>query len=275
MKKVVIACDSFKESISAIDAAKAIERGLKAGAKEEIETVLIPMADGGEGTLEILNSVIAGEILTKEILNHYNIPIDCPYLVKGKMAVVESAKAVGLDLVDRSMRNPAKATSYGLGQLLKHICESGIEKVIIGLGGSGTNDGGLGMLVGLGARLFDGAGEEVPLAIENILKIRHIDFSAALETVRNVEIVVANDVEKPVYRDQWGNLCIRTAKRSHQGAVGLSGNMPDPLEQHNRTGTRNRFGKNQVNGSGWRLGWCILSAAGQDGKRNRTYFESD
>ncbi|MDD3026517.1 MAG: glycerate kinase [Erysipelotrichaceae bacterium] len=197
MKKIVIACDSFKESISALDAAKAIERGLKTGAQGEIETVLIPLADGGEGTLEILNSVIDGQVLELEIFNHYNQLISCDYLVKGTMAVVESAKAVGLDLVEPSQRNPLQATSYGLGQLLRHICQSGIEKIIVGLGGSGTNDGGLGMLVGLGAKIYDDEGKELPLAIENILKIRHIDFSGALETVKNVEIVIANDVENP------------------------------------------------------------------------------
>ncbi len=197
MKKIVIACDSFKESISALDAAKAIERGLKAGAKEEIETVLIPLADGGEGMLEIINSVIGGRIDSFEIVNHYNQPISCDYLVKDDMAVVESAKAVGLDLVAANQRNPLKATSLGLGQLIKHIGQTGIKKIIVGLGGSGTNDGGLGLLVGLGAKIYGDNGSELPLAIENILKIRHIDFDGAFEAVKDIEIIIANDVENP------------------------------------------------------------------------------
>lgn len=197
MKKVVIACDSFKESISALEAAQAIDRGLKSGFKEDVESVLIPLADGGEGTLTILHSVIGGNILSWPIVNHYHQKINCEYLVKNKMAVVESAKAVGLDLVAPSLRNPVVATSYGLGLLLKHLMESGVEKIIVGLGGSGTNDGGLGMLVGLGAEIYDGTGVKLPLAIENILKITHIDFSGALDLVKNVEIIIANDVENP------------------------------------------------------------------------------
>lgn len=201
MKKIVIACDSFKESMSAMAACQAIERGLKQGFKDEIETTVIPMADGGEGTIEVLKTAIDGDYCYHRVVNHMGVLIDVEYVMKDDLAVVESAKVIGLDLVGPEQRNPTVATSLGLGLLLEEVINKGAKKIIVGLGGSGTNDGGLGMLMGMGARIFDAQGDELPCAIASIKKIAKIDLQPALQKVAEVEITIANDVENPYIGD--------------------------------------------------------------------------
>lgn len=178
-------------------ACQAIERGLKQGFKNEIETTLIPMADGGEGTIDVLKTAIAGEYHCYPVVNHMGVMTDVEYVLKDDLAVVESAKVIGLDLVDPEQRNPTVATSLGLGLLLEEVINKGARKIIVGLGGSGTNDGGLGMLLGMGARIFDEHGGELTCEIASIKKIAKIDLKPALKKVAGVEITIANDVENP------------------------------------------------------------------------------
>lgn len=197
MKKIVIASDSFKESMTALAACQAIERGLIQGFDEELETVLIPMADGGEGTSEVLKNALDGEYRYIAVVDHMKNPIEAQYVLKDNLAIVESAQAVGLDLVAVEQRDPTVATSLGLGLMIGKIIEAGATKMIVGLGGSGTNDGGLGLLLGLGARIFDHQGAQLPCAIASIEKIARIDLRPALAKVAGVEIIIANDVENP------------------------------------------------------------------------------
>ncbi len=197
MKKIVIACDSFKESMSAMAACQAIERGLKQGFKEEIETTLIPMADGGEGTIDVLKTAIAGEYRYYQVANHMNVMTEVEYVLKDDLAVIESAKVIGLDLIAPEQRDPTVATSLGLGLLLEEVINNGAKKIIVGLGGSGTNDGGLGMLMGMGAKVYDNQGVELTCEIASIKKIAKIDLEPAQKKVAGVEIIIANDVDNP------------------------------------------------------------------------------
>ncbi|WP_418290071.1 glycerate kinase, partial [Massilicoli timonensis] len=145
--KIVVACDSFKGCLSSEEAAAHIKAGiLRENAQHEVSAFQI--ADGGEGTVEAFCAAGKGELITFETKDAYMKPRLCQYALieDGKTAVMEVANIIGLSLYPRDRRSPMYATSYGVGLVLKHLIESGIKKIIIALGGSCTNDGGMGML---------------------------------------------------------------------------------------------------------------------------------
>lgn len=197
--KILIAPDSFKGSLSAKEAADSIEKGIKK-ADKEIQTVKVPMADGGEGTVESLVDVTGGKIhkvyvydpLMREIESFYGI------LGDGETAVIEMAAASGLTLLPRDERNPLLANTYGTGQLILAALNMGCKKMIIGLGGSATNDGGAGMAAALGVRFFDFRGEIIMPNGENLKHICDIDIRGLDSRIKDVSIEVACDVENPL-----------------------------------------------------------------------------
>jgi len=201
MKKVkfVIAPDSFKESLDAFEAAKAMKEGIENIFKDCIFE-LIPMADGGEGTSEVIISAQKGEFkkvkvtgpLGKEIESKYG------YIKNQEKAVIEVAAACGLELVDMGDRNPLYTTTYGVGEMILDALNMGAKHFIIGLGGSATNDGGLGMLQALGAKAYDKNGKSVGLGGKELAKIERIDLSSLDSRLKNITIEVACDVENPL-----------------------------------------------------------------------------
>jgi len=197
--KIVIAPDSFKGSLSALEVAKSIQRGIK-NVDESIETVMVPMADGGEGTVQSLIDASGGEIveltvhdpLFREIKSFYGIMGD------GVTAVIEMAAASGLPLLKPEERNPVKTTTYGTGELIKDALNRGCRNFIIGLGGSATNDGGCGMARALGVKFFDDRGRETGQGGGELSKIRSIDFSGIDQRIRNAVFTAACDVDNPL-----------------------------------------------------------------------------
>ena len=178
MTKIVIACDSFKESMTAQEACLAIERGIKA-VDSSVDCLLIPMADGGEGTTEVLMQSLNAMICNVIVKNPFGKKICATYgMNKDGVAVMEVATSCGIDLIPREKRNPTQALSYGLGEMLKDALFKGAKKIIIGLGGSGTNDGGYGMLCALGAKFYDCCHCLLPIEIDSIPKIHKIDLSS-------------------------------------------------------------------------------------------------
>ncbi|WP_201336165.1 glycerate kinase, partial [Lactobacillus nasalidis] len=163
MVKFVLAADSFKESLSAKEACRAMVAGIKR-VFPLAETVQVPMADGGEGTVDALLSCEPGEKVEKMVTGPDGRKVAASYglFQGGESAVIEMAAASGLGLVDQEQRDPLTATTYGTGELVKDALKRGVKKIIVGLGGSATNDGGAGMAQALGVSFSDASGKELP-----------------------------------------------------------------------------------------------------------------
>lgn len=193
--KVIVCPDSFKGSLSAVNAANAIEAGLKK-ASEYMEVEKIPMADGGEGTVEALVMAAGGTIIPCEVTGPLGDRISSFYgvLNDGKTAVIEMAAASGLTLVPLEKRNPMVTTTFGTGELIRIAAEQGCKKILIGIGGSATNDGGMGMAQALGVNFYDRNGNKLGTGAKELTHIADIDMSSIYDTLRNIEIQVACDV---------------------------------------------------------------------------------
>ncbi len=197
--RVVIAPDSFKGSASAKEVAQAIADGLKV-ALPDSEFDLVPMADGGEGTVEALVVATGGKIVTKRVTGPLGEPVDAFFgiLGDGETAVIEMAAAAGLHLVPPEKRNPLLTTTYGVGELIKAALDAGCKRVIVGIGGSATNDGGAGMAQALGAKLLDEDGNEIGFGGGELGKVARIDINELDSRLRETEILVACDVTNPL-----------------------------------------------------------------------------
>jgi glycerate kinase len=197
--KVVLAPDSFKGSISARDLCAALREGVLE-AFPGAEVTELPLADGGEGTVEALVHATGGGLIEREVTDPLGRPVRAAYgvLGDGKTAVVEMAQASGLPLLAPHERNPLAADSFGTGELIRDALRAGCRRFIIGLGGSATNDGGAGALRALGARFLDEDGAELPPGGEGLLRLRRIDLSALDEAVRESRFILACDVTNPL-----------------------------------------------------------------------------
>lgn len=197
--RVVIAPDSFKGSLSAWAAAAAIERGVKRAAPN-CETVLLPLSDGGEGLVESLVEATNGTYHEFHIMGPLGEPVwaKLGVLGDGETAVIEMAQASGLTLIPEEERNPLLTTTYGTGELIRLALDLGCRHLIIGLGGSATNDGGAGMAQALGVRLLDSAGDSLGLGGAELARLASIDVSELDPRLNNVKIQVACDVTNPL-----------------------------------------------------------------------------
>ena len=197
--KIVVAPDSFKGSVSALEAACAIEQGLRRVFPDAVIDK-IPMADGGEGTVQSLVDATGGHLRTQRVLAPLGNEVDAQFgiLADGGTAVIEMASASGLTLVAASERNPLLTTTYGTGQLIHAALDAGCRRLIIGIGGSATNDGGAGMAEALGIRLLDKEGERIPRGGEGLGQLASIDMSSLHPAVAETETVVACDVNNPL-----------------------------------------------------------------------------
>ena len=197
--KIVVAPDSFKESMSAKEVCDSIEKGLLSVLKDW-EIVKIPMADGGEGTLEALVDATNGKIFNEKTLNPLGEEITSKFGILGgkNIAVIEMASTSGLELISPEKRNPYITTTYGTGQLMLKALEQNVEEIILGIGGSATNDGGAGMLQALGAKLLDKNGDEIGFGGYELSKLDRIDFSSLDRRLKNIKILVACDVTNPL-----------------------------------------------------------------------------
>ena len=197
--KIMIAPDSFKGSLTAIEVADAIELGVKE-TFPEANIVKVPMADGGDGTVRCLVNATGGEILKEKVVGPLGNEVLASYGVLGdkKTAVIEMAEASGLTLVPEKQRNPLITTTYGTGQLIKAVLDQGCRKMIIGIGGSATNDGGAGMVQALGAKLLDKDGEEIGFGGGELKKVFRIDTKYLDKRLSNTKVLIASDVSNPL-----------------------------------------------------------------------------
>ena len=197
--KVVIAPDSYKGCLSALEVAKAMERGVLS-VFPTAEVRKIPIADGGEGTVAALVTATDGQLRQAEVTDPLGNKISAHWgvLGDGRTAVIEMAAASGLPLVPKEKRDPRVTTTYGTGELIKAALAEGLAKIIIGIGGSATNDGGTGMARALGVRFLDAAGREVAAGGGSLAEICQIDTTGLDPRLKNTEIVVACDVDNPL-----------------------------------------------------------------------------
>ena len=197
---MVIAPDSFKESMSAKQAGLAIEQGFKNIFGDALKTEVIPMADGGEGTTEALiealdatiHSIKVHDPLFREVTASYARSRD------NHVAIIEMAAASGLDLIRTDERNPLITTTFGVGELIKDALNHNVTKIILGIGGSATNDGGSGMLTALGVKFLNSDNEEIELGGGALAHLTHIDASKLDYRLNDVTFEVACDVTNPL-----------------------------------------------------------------------------
>lgn len=196
--KIVVAPDSFKGSFSALEVSNAIEKGIRKIHKDA-NIVKIPVADGGEGTVDALVLVANGRYEELEVVGPLGEKTLAKYgIIDGDIAVIEMAEASGLTLVEDGSLNPLITTTFGTGQLIKSALEKGIRKIYVGLGGSATNDGGVGMAQALGISFKDKKGNEIGYGGGDLHKINEIDCTLIHPLLHESEIMVISDVENPL-----------------------------------------------------------------------------
>lgn len=196
---IIVAPDSFKGSLTAAQAADAIVQGVR-DVLPEAEIVAIPLADGGEGTVDALVSATRGRILRQKVTGPLGDPLEATFGILGDdvTGVVEMAAAAGLSLVPPEKRTPLHATTYGVGELILAALEAGCTRLIVGLGGSATSDGGAGMAQALGVRLLDTDGAELSRGAKPLISLERIDLSQRDPRLDQATIYAASDVTNPL-----------------------------------------------------------------------------
>lgn len=196
--KVVVAIDSFKGSLSSLEAGEAAKRGiLKSDPQAQVE--IRPLADGGEGTVEALVQGMGGRICKVTVTGPLGNPVEAEYGIVGEnTAVIEMSAAAGITLVPDKMRNPLYTTTYGVGEMIKDAIEKGCRRFLVGIGGSATNDGGIGMLQALGYEFLDQEGREVPLGARGLEHLAAIKSGKVVPQLKDCEFRIACDVVNPL-----------------------------------------------------------------------------
>lgn len=196
MKKCIVVSDSFKGTLSSLDICAAARRVIPE-CFPGCEAVTIPVADGGEGTVDCFIEAMGASPVTAEVTGVLGTPVAARYARLGGLAVVEMAAAAGLPLAG-STRSPGRATTFGVGELIAHAVRAGCTTVLLGLGGSATNDGGCGCAAALGVKFFDRNGAQFVPVGDTLCDIAHIDVSAARALLRGVELKLMCDVTNPL-----------------------------------------------------------------------------
>jgi len=196
--KVVIAIDSFKGSLSSMEAGNAAKAGIRRACSAEI--IVKPLADGGEGTTEALVEGLGGRYVSAEVTGPLGEKTNARYgiLRDGQTAVLEMAEAAGITLVDREELDPYRATTYGVGEMILDAVKRGCRRFIIGIGGSATTEGGAGMLQALGYGITDGDGKPIRHGIRDLDQIAHISMENVPEVLQECQFQIACDVKNPL-----------------------------------------------------------------------------
>lgn len=196
--KIVVAIDSFKGSLSSVEAGNAAKEGILR-VQKDAEVVVKPLADGGEGTVEALVSGMGGSLHRTSVTGPLGTPVICEYgILKDQTAVIEMSGAAGITLIAPNERNPLYTTTYGVGEVIRDAIEKGCRKFLIGIGGSATNDGGVGMLQALGYAFLDESGQQVPYGAEGLRKLKSISDREVLPQLKECTFRIACDVTNPL-----------------------------------------------------------------------------
>ena len=203
MKKVVIAVDSFKGSLSAPEVAGAVAKAFN-DVVPECEVISLPLSDGGEGLTEVLVDRLGGRYHTIDAFDALMRPIKVQFGAVERCAIIEMASAAGLTMLAENERNPMNTTTYGVGVMIQAALDLGYRKMLIGIGGSATNDAGLGAMQALGLRCFNSQGRVIktPITGAMLQDVAHIDLTSLKRKMANVELTVACDVQNPLFGPQ-------------------------------------------------------------------------
>lgn len=228
MKKdlvIVLAPDSFKESMTAKEACEAMERGIRK-VNNQITCIHVPMADGGEGTMQSLVDATVGKIYSIKVIGPLGNEVEAQYgiLGDGKTGILEMASASGIQLVPIEKRNPLITTTYGTGQLIKACLDHGVKKLLIGIGGSATNDGGAGVIQALGGRLLDSEGNDLGYGGGQLGKLAKIDLSNFDKRLKDITVEVACDVNNPLCGERGASNVFGPQKGATPEMVGILDN---------------------------------------------------
>ncbi|MGC4154705.1 MAG: glycerate kinase [Propionicimonas sp.] len=201
--RIVVAPDSFKESMSAVEAGAAIEAGIRR-VWPEADVTCLPMSDGGEGLVRVLTPALGGELVEATVADCLGRPCRATYgwAADQRLAVIEVAEAVGLQQIPVAERDPLGASTEGVGELLREALDRGATRIVVGLGGSATTDGGSGMLRALGMRFLDADGAELRPGGGNLVGLAQIDTTDLDPRLSEVRVEVASDVNNPLLGDQ-------------------------------------------------------------------------
>lgn len=195
MLHIVVCPDSFKESMTAIEAANAMERGIL-NVCNTCEIVKIPLADGGEGTTDILIKYLGADVIEAKITGPLGEKVKATYgMLDGKIAIMDVASVIGLHHVPEGKRNPLNTSTYGVGELILHALDQGAKQFMIGLGGSSTNDGGIGMLQALGVEILNEKGKPVSLGGKGLFEVAIIKLETLDERIQNCKFTIVSDVD--------------------------------------------------------------------------------
>ncbi len=197
--RYVVALDSFKGSLTSLEAGSAVKDAIL-NFDSNSEVVVLPLADGGEGTVEAMYNGLGGTLIEISVTGPLGGKVNAQYCIlpDGKTAVIEMASAAGLTLVPEDKRNPLKTTTYGVGEIIKDAINRGCKRFIVGIGGSATNDGGTGMLSALGFEFLDVNGNPIPLGAQGLEFLHNISCENALPQLKNCSFCVACDVTNPL-----------------------------------------------------------------------------
>ncbi len=234
--KVVVAPDSFKGSLSAVAVAEAMARGVRA-VYPDAEVIQVPIADGGEGTVDALVHATGGRVETAEVHGPLGEPVRARWGVvgAGDTAVIEMAAASGLPLVPPARRDPRVTTTRGTGELVRAALDAGLRKLVVGIGGSATNDGGTGFARALGVRFLDAAGAELPDGGAALARLAHIDVGGLDPRLAGAEILVACDVDNPLTGPRGASAVYGPQKGASAAAVR---ELDDALARYAEVATR-------------------------------------
>ncbi|MCR4729234.1 MAG: glycerate kinase [Lachnospiraceae bacterium] len=219
--KIVIAPDSFKGSLSAPEVARAMERGVKR-IFPAAETVLLPMADGGEGTVDALVTAMGGRLVTVPAHDPLGREINASYgILPDNTAVIETAAASGLTLIEKEKRDALHASTFGTGELIRDALKNGAKKLIIGLGGSATTDGGMGIAKAMGFKFLDEKGAELNEGGAELKKLSRIDRSGVIPETKEAVFQLASDVKNTLYGKNGAACVFAPQKGASAGDVAL------------------------------------------------------
>ena len=260
--KVIIAIDSLKGSLTSMEAGRAIKEGILK-AKPDTLVSIKPLADGGEGTTDALIEGLGGKRVNLTVTGPMGTPVDCYYGIleneEGHTAVMEMAQAAGITLVPSNQKNPLVATTYGVGEMILHAIENGCRSFIIGIGGSATNDGGIGMLKALGYEFLDELGNDVGEGGQALSKIHTIKSDNVNKNISLCNFKIACDVTNPLYGENGATYIYGPQK-------GVTEDMKETLDQgmaHFALQTAMHFGVNHAltpgAGAAGGLGFAFLS----------------
>lgn len=256
--KIIIAPDSFKGSLSALEAAEAMAEGLRE-LDHQIDVVLLPAADGGEGTMVAMVRATSGKLVEHQIEDPLGRNVSAYYgvLGDGQTCVIEIAEASGLTLLTEDERDPLITSSFGTGQLIGHALDAGFRKFIVGLGGSATNDGGAGMLKALGMKFLDSAGRHLARGGGSLGELVEIDGSGFDRRIAESIFLIASDVENPFVGYQGASAIFgpqkgATPEMVQQLDTNLR-NFADKIEQLTGLALHNKQGAGAAGGAGGAL----------------------